>query len=85
MDLNPINVNGFKPINVNDLKRLSDAERAEAIVECEEEKKLLIEEYMRIQDIVDQYNEYIYNLTCQVEQLNMTIREIQKDKVHVVR
>lgn len=64
----------LKQINLDKLKQLSGNERAKTISEYEEEKTVLIQEYLRLQDIVDEYNEQIYRTTCKIEQINFVLQ-----------
>ncbi len=52
-------------VSLNDLKR---------------EKERLISRYMQLQDVIDQYNNEIYKLCCQIEALNILIEGEEKKK-----
>ena len=67
----------LKQVNVRVLQDLPSDGKREKIVEYEQEKVSLIQEYMRLQDIVDQHNEMIYEVTCKIEQLNVLLRELE--------
>lgn len=41
----------------------------------EREKNRLIQRYMELQDIVDGYNQQVYQLVCEIETLNLRIKE----------
>ena len=66
----------IKQINWDKLKTLSDKERTKAIADYNEEKELLILEYMKLQDIIDEYNQHIYQITCKIEQINQILKII---------
>ena len=52
--------------------------------DMERDKERLIERFMRLQDFVDQYNNEIYKVCCQIEALNIMIKEerARRDKTH---
>jgi hypothetical protein len=68
----------IESIDLERIKRLPALDRGAAALEYEEEKKVLIEEYMRLQDIVDRYNEEIYEITCRIERLNLVLGAIRE-------
>lgn len=75
----------LKPINLQRIKNFPQVEKDQTIAEYEKEKRTLIEEYLRVQEIVDQYNEQIYHLTCKIEQINLALHELRNDsnsKIH---
>lgn len=50
-----------------------------SIDDLNKEKKRLIERYMKLQDVVDEYNEEIYKVCCQIEVLNQMIK-VEEEK-----
>lgn len=57
----------------DEVEKLSPEERNTLLEDYKAEKEILIREYMRLQDIVDEYNQYIYDITKEVEHINMLI------------
>ncbi|OHB69897.1 MAG: hypothetical protein A2W23_05680 [Planctomycetes bacterium RBG_16_43_13] len=55
---------------------------ASRIKELEKEKEILIVRYLKLQDMVDGYNEEIYNICCEIEALN---KKIDKEKEDIER
>lgn len=49
-----------------------------AIKKLEDEKLVLIKKYMELQDVVDDYNEKIYDVCCKIEALN---KKIEQEKI----
>jgi hypothetical protein len=66
----------LKQLDINNLAHLNAEEKSQKIAEYEEEKSKLIQEYIRLQDLVDKYNEGIYEITCQVEQINLILQHL---------
>jgi hypothetical protein len=64
-------------IKIEKLKNLTEEEQFQTISEYEEKKIALIEQYMELQDIVDEYNEKIYKITCEIEQINFVLKEME--------
>jgi hypothetical protein len=49
--------------------------------ELQKEKERLITRYLQLQDVIDQYNNEVYKLCCQIEALNILIDgELKKAK-----
>ena len=67
-------------IDLTQLKEMPKKKRLEKISEFEEQKAILIERYIELQDILDDYNEQIYTISCKIEQLNMVVRELNAPK-----
>mgnify|MGYP006294559103 FL=1 len=61
--------------NISDLKRLHPKKLKEKLEEYKEEKEILIEQYLTLQDLIDSYNDEIYQITCEVEQINLILKE----------
>ncbi len=62
---------------------MNDMETSPTIDHLEREKATLIQRYLEIQDIVDDYNEQMYRVCCEIEILNRKIdqaRTAQKTK-----
>lgn len=49
-----------------------------SIQDLQREKERLITRYMQLQDVIDQYNNEIYKLCCQIEALNILIQGEEK-------
>lgn len=45
-----------------------------SIDDLKREKERLISRYLRLQDVIDQYNNEVYKLCCQIEALNILIQ-----------
>lgn len=56
------------------MAKLEDEAAEMSIDDLNKEKKRLIERYMKLQDVVDEYNEEIYKVCCQIEVLNQMIK-----------
>ncbi|WP_372370188.1 hypothetical protein [Candidatus Uabimicrobium sp. HlEnr_7] len=63
-------------IDLAKLKKMPKSKRMVKVDEFEEQKAVLIERYIELQDILDDYNEQIYTISCKIEQLNVVVREL---------
>lgn len=57
---------------------MKEADKIELEV-LEAEKLKLVKEYIKIQDLIDGYNEKVYHICTQIEILNVKIQQV-KDK-----
>jgi hypothetical protein len=46
--------------------------------ELQREKKRLIGRFLKLQDMIEQYNGEVYRLCCQIEALNLLIEKKEK-------
>ena len=69
-------MNFDEKIDIAQLKKMTKQKRLEKVTEFEEQKAVLIERYMELQDILDEYNEQIYTISCRIELLNLAVREL---------
>ena len=44
------------------------------------DKELLIKQYLELQDLVDRYNEQVYKVCCEIETLNLKIKDAQEEE-----
>lgn len=52
-----------------------------SLQDLQREKERLITRYMQLQDVIDQYNNEVYKLCCQIEALNILIQSEEKKKL----
>ncbi len=67
----------LQEININKLKVLKGDKRKKTRKEYEDEKEKMILKYMEIQDILEDYNQRSYELSCKIEQLNMVLKMLE--------
>lgn len=70
----------IEQIDLAKLKKLPKNKRQKKIEEIENQKTLLIEKYLKLQDMLDQYSQEIYDLSCEIEQMNIVITELSPQK-----
>lgn len=63
-------------INLYEVKSLKGEDLAKKIDEFQEERLRLFQEYNRLQDIVDQYNDQINDVCIEIEKLNIVLKEL---------
>lgn len=63
-------------INLHEVKSLKGEDLAKKIDEFQEERLRLFQEYNRLQDIVDQYNDQINDVCIEIEKLNIVLKEL---------
>ena len=68
----------LKSVNLQQLKQLRGIEKKQAIEEYQDEKANLIQEYMRLQDIIDEYNDRIASVCCEIEKINIVLQELDE-------
>jgi len=66
----------LKSINIEELRKLSGAARLQCIEEYRDEKENLILEYLRLQDILEEYNEKSNQVCCEIERINIILHEM---------
>jgi predicted nuclease with TOPRIM domain len=63
-------------INLHEIKSLTGEDLAKKVDEFQEERLRLFQEYNRLQDIVDQYNDQINDVCIEIEKLNIVLKEL---------
>ncbi len=66
----------LKGVDIEKIKHLTGIERLNAIEEYKEERANLFNEYMKLQDILEEYNEKSYQVCCKIERLNIILTEM---------
>lgn len=50
--------------------------------EIEGRKNSLIKRYLELQDTIDNYNEEVYNVCCEIEAINIALKTLEKAEKH---
>lgn len=69
----------MREVNIVELKKIQGKDRTLKVQSYKEEKANLIHEYLRLQDIVDEYNEKVNQVCCEIEQINIILHEMGED------
>ena len=67
-------------MNLIQIKSFQGKEKLSRIQEYQDHKETLIKEYMRLQDILDEYNEKINTVCCEIEKINIILHELTDSK-----
>lgn len=67
-------------MNLIEIRAYKGKERLSKIKEYRVYKESLIQEYMKIQDILDDYNDKVNTICCEIEKVNIILNEIDKEK-----
>ena len=65
-------------MNLTEIKSCTGKERLCKIQEYQDYKETLIQEYLKIQDILDDYNEKVNTICCEIEKINIILNEMNK-------
>lgn len=67
-------------MNLVQIKNFQGKEKLVKIQEYREQKESLIKEYLRIQDVLDEYNEKVNTICCEIEKINIILHEMGDKK-----
>ena len=67
-------------MNLIEIKNFQGKEKLSKIREYKDQKEVLIKEYLRIQDILDEYNDKVNTICCEIEKINIILHEMGDNK-----
>ncbi|NUM33045.1 MAG: hypothetical protein HUU50_00735 [Candidatus Brocadiae bacterium] len=67
-------------MNLIEIRNFQGKEKFSKLQEYKDHKENLIKEYLRIQDILDEYNDKVNTICCEIEKINIILHEMEVHK-----